>query len=54
MVKAEVTAGKPPLDRSAERCSLAPAALIAAAFPVARVVDPLKEAPLHCLELSPS
>jgi hypothetical protein len=39
VVETEVPAGKPPLDRTAERCASAPAIGVAGAVSVAGVVD---------------
>jgi hypothetical protein len=46
-MKAEIPAGEPPLDCSAEDCSPAPAVRIAPALAVARIVDSPKNASRH-------
>ena len=47
VMEAEVTAGEPPFDGSAEGRSPAPAVWIATALPVPRIVDSAKEAARH-------
>jgi hypothetical protein len=47
VAKAEIAAGEPPLERSAQCSPPAPAVEIAAAFTIARIVDSLKNASPH-------
>ena len=47
MAKSEEASGEPPLDRSTERGSLAPAIRVAPANTVARIVNPLQETARH-------
>ena len=46
-MKTEVTPGEPPSDGSPQRRPLAPAIRIAAALPVARIVEDLKQGSGH-------
>jgi hypothetical protein len=41
VVETEVAAGKPPLDRTTERCAFAPAIRVTSALAAAGVVDSL-------------